>query len=65
MKISLENGVVLYVSHLADNGQRRSRRQAVAEAAIRCFGMNMGGTLLDESLTAVARFDATGKRLAS
>lgn len=43
MKISLENGVVLYVSHLADNGQRKSRRQAVAEAAIRCFGMNMGG----------------------
>ncbi|EIZ1086073.1 hypothetical protein MPI44_004621 [Klebsiella oxytoca] len=65
MKISLENGVVLYVCHLTEDGQRKTRRQTVAEAAIRCFGMNMGGTLLDESLTAVARFDATGKRLAS
>ncbi|HCL5581057.1 TPA: hypothetical protein N2N40_002485 [Citrobacter freundii] len=65
MKISLENGVVLYVCHLNENGQLKTRSEAIAEAAVRCCGVNMGGTLLDESLTAVARFDATGKRLAS
>ncbi|WP_243211134.1 hypothetical protein JQ760_028150 (plasmid) [Klebsiella pneumoniae] len=65
MKISLENGVVLYVSHFTENGKRKTRREAIAEAAVRCCGVNMGGRLLDDSLTSVAHFDATGKRLAS
>ncbi|MBQ0600925.1 hypothetical protein J7S78_14090 [Klebsiella oxytoca] len=63
MKISLENGVVLYVCHLTENGQRKTHNEAIAEAAVRCRNAAMGGTLLDDSLTPVAWYNAEGKRL--